>query len=634
MPNDPLSTASPFRQWLETGYIPLDSEVDQVKGFLESHIIRREVLATQIADAKMILDSLKEGRAHLQNAIDAHWSLVHPARRVPKDVWQKIFIYCLPTNHLPVMSATEMPLVLMRVCSLWRDIALSAPIIWSSLHLTIPRGCTPRSHLDVTGTAVQAVHNWLGRSAGEKLSISLHWPQDLVNDYGTQDQFPLTILQYSPTIRALELNLPSDVLYVLLNSDVSSFPYLEEITVRIPTIAGRSCVGGIGIASANIWRVPTLKKVVLESVNAELLDFPLAWTKLEEIEVSGDEAVPTSFFNHDEAFSLTLACARLEKLRIQLTKTPRLPSMTDPSYFYRLLARQTSHGIGSPTQVYLRHLTTLDISDIFVDPRSDTFTFIERLELPALETLKYRLVQHSPTTPFTYIHPLLAFLLAQRHPVTIKAWYVDATSMSRETFINCLALMPQLRKLWIRDERELDCRALGAEQVGGCWLSEEVEREICPDDDMFEALWPLSAEVVTEHSSIRSGGVQPICPLLEKLRVDRANFSLDGIRDFVQLRLVMSMSNSQRQPLFLALQDIQIGLLYLRPASDQVVDHKKDEGSSSGRLEIDLCELGLRAKITFIPAAVPEKEPENADTKPTDGLTINDGGFGTTSVGQ
>ncbi|KAJ2927800.1 hypothetical protein H1R20_g9300, partial [Candolleomyces eurysporus] len=447
----------------------------------------------------MILDSLKEGRAHLQNAIDAHWSIVHPIRRVPKDVWQKIFIYCLPTNYLPIMSATEMPLVLMRVCSLWQDIAVSTPILWSSLHLTIPQGRTPSSHLDVTSAAVQAVHNWLGRSAGEKLTISLHWPGDLLNDYGTQEQFPITILQYSPTIRALELNLPSDVLYVLLNSDESSFPCLEEITVRIPTIVGRSCAGGIGIASANIWRVPTLKKVVLESVNAELLDFPLAWTELKELEVSG--AAPTSFFNHEEAFSLTLACARLEKLRIQLTQTPRLPSMTDASQFFRLLARPATNGIGDPTQVYLRHLTTLDISDIFVNPRSDTLTFIETLQLPALETLKYRLVERSPTTPFTYVHPLLNFLLGQPHPVKIKGWVVDASSMSRETFINCLALMPQLRQLWICDERGLEDRALGAEEAGGCWLSEEVEREICPDDQMFDALWPVSDESVTRDSS-------------------------------------------------------------------------------------------------------------------------------------
>ena len=162
---------SPFHQWLETDYIPRDSEVDQVKDFLESHLIRREVLATEIAEAKMIVDSLKEGRMCLQNAIDAHWAIVHPVRRVPKDVWQKIFIYCLPTTHLPVMSATEMPLVLTQVCTLWRNIALSSPKLWSSLHITIPQGRNHRSQWDVTARALMAVDRWLGKATGEKLSI-------------------------------------------------------------------------------------------------------------------------------------------------------------------------------------------------------------------------------------------------------------------------------------------------------------------------------------------------------------------------------------------------------------------------------------------------------------------------------
>lgn len=132
--------------------------------------------------------------------------------------------------------------------------------------------------------------------------------------------------------------------------------------------------------------------------------------------------------------------------------------------------------------------------------------------------------------------------------------------------------------------------------------------------------------------------MQLICPLLEKLRIDRALFTLDGIRDFVQLRLVMGMPSSQHQRAA-PLRDIQISLLYPRPSSDQVVDHENHEHDSGpGRLEIELCELGLRSKITF--ASAPPTFPANGgnvweyvNTRPTDGLTIDDSGFGGRSVG-
>ena len=127
--------------------------------------------------------------------------------------------------------------------------------------------------------------------------------------------------------------------------------------------------------------------------------------------------------------------------------------------------------------------------------------------------------------------------------------------------------------------------------------------------------------------------MQLVCPLLEKLRIDLAHCTLDGIRDFVQLRLVMGMTSSHRHPV-VPLHDIQIGLLYPRPASDEVDDSESHESNSAstsrGRLETELVELGLHAKITFAPSPPRAnlQVRECVYTKPTAGLTISDSGFG------
>ncbi|KAJ6616648.1 hypothetical protein B0H10DRAFT_1632687, partial [Mycena sp. CBHHK59/15] len=63
----------------------------------------------------------------IQTYIDAHQASISPASRLPYDIVGEIFVACLPTDRNPVMSATEAPVILCRICSAWRAIALSTP---------------------------------------------------------------------------------------------------------------------------------------------------------------------------------------------------------------------------------------------------------------------------------------------------------------------------------------------------------------------------------------------------------------------------------------------------------------------------------------------------------------------------
>ncbi|KAJ7646560.1 hypothetical protein FB45DRAFT_890776 [Roridomyces roridus] len=46
-----------------------------------------------------------------------------------------MFVACLPTHRNAVMSAQEAPLLVSRICSAWRVIALTTPSLWASLHI-------------------------------------------------------------------------------------------------------------------------------------------------------------------------------------------------------------------------------------------------------------------------------------------------------------------------------------------------------------------------------------------------------------------------------------------------------------------------------------------------------------------
>ncbi|KAF8210556.1 hypothetical protein K438DRAFT_1570262, partial [Mycena galopus ATCC 62051] len=54
-------------------------------------------------------------------------ALISSIRRLPLQVIQEIFIACLPTHRNCVMSASEAPIQLGRICSSWRALAFSTP---------------------------------------------------------------------------------------------------------------------------------------------------------------------------------------------------------------------------------------------------------------------------------------------------------------------------------------------------------------------------------------------------------------------------------------------------------------------------------------------------------------------------
>ncbi|KAF8213683.1 hypothetical protein K438DRAFT_1550126, partial [Mycena galopus ATCC 62051] len=126
--------ASPFILRLGTNYCPTDEEVAEIKSHLVEPSLRLKELDDKIAELQKAIDKLAEERDGLGAYVGAHKALISPVRRLPLDIIQEIFIACLPTHRNCVMSASEAPILLGRICSSWRALSLSTPRLWASLH--------------------------------------------------------------------------------------------------------------------------------------------------------------------------------------------------------------------------------------------------------------------------------------------------------------------------------------------------------------------------------------------------------------------------------------------------------------------------------------------------------------------
>ncbi|KAF7294656.1 hypothetical protein MIND_01002400 [Mycena indigotica] len=83
---------------------------------------------------------------------------------LPVELLAEIFTHCLPKNATPTATSNS-PLLLMRVCRLWRDITVATPVLWTtfSIDLTSAKGMIPSESLEL----------WLSRSQNMPLTINV-----------------------------------------------------------------------------------------------------------------------------------------------------------------------------------------------------------------------------------------------------------------------------------------------------------------------------------------------------------------------------------------------------------------------------------------------------------------------------
>lgn len=92
------------------------------------------------------------------------------------EIWNQIFTYCLPETRFLKPSVATAPLLLGRICKLWRDISITTPTLWSSLEIHYGREVneTNKDDTAVPNTLVpslETTRQWLQRAKSTPLSI-------------------------------------------------------------------------------------------------------------------------------------------------------------------------------------------------------------------------------------------------------------------------------------------------------------------------------------------------------------------------------------------------------------------------------------------------------------------------------
>ncbi|KAF7348243.1 Hexose carrier protein [Mycena sanguinolenta] len=306
-------TDSPFVNLLHTNYVPSDAEVLQIRSLLMYSADELARIDAQIEAMEIALGQLKEQRAALKEPIDAHKALISPMRRIPQDVLLEIFFSCLPTEHNALIDPAEAPLVLGRICRHWREVAYSAPMLWSSIHIPLLNYFNAPAH--ILPQFEKIVQAWLERSAPCPLSVSF-FDQDHYEYLLEEHPIIMQLLSVSRRLRHLELTAEVNFFLPLLRLGSVDLPLLKRLWISVGTC----------LDLPSVFQIPTLEDVALRiSTPVDPPAFPFQWSQLTKLRLEcysvwTDADGSKGGLDFPAAFDVLRMCPNLVHCEMRMTK--------------------------------------------------------------------------------------------------------------------------------------------------------------------------------------------------------------------------------------------------------------------------------------------------------------------------
>ncbi|KAJ7621935.1 hypothetical protein DFH06DRAFT_1305669 [Mycena polygramma] len=159
-------------------------------------------LSSAIDLQTQILRDLEITRASARRELNA---ICDPMARLPFELSSDIFTLCLP--DIPQIERGTAPLVLLGICRLWSDIALSTPFLWATVHSDSPNA----EHLEI----------WLSRAQNIPLELSLH---------ASGSELGSVVKRHASQVQRLDLS-------------IEFLPELHQMTTQFPALKKLKVMG-------------------------------------------------------------------------------------------------------------------------------------------------------------------------------------------------------------------------------------------------------------------------------------------------------------------------------------------------------------------------------------------------------
>ncbi|KAK7031840.1 F-box domain-containing protein [Favolaschia claudopus] len=241
---------------LHSNEAPFDTELTDFRNVIRKTGTPLARLDDEIARTRRHLQDLEDRRAELWSFREQNRGVLSPLRRVPLEVLGEIFQWALPLpQDSPLRKGfriSDSPWNLTHVCRRWRDVAISAPSLWSLV--AIKYGDDSKSSL--WSYPLPMVETQIERAQSHGLRI--HFYGSEVANSESQIQVLECLMQYMSRWEDLSIGLTS-FLYPILESVDDQLSLLRRVWVEWMCLESQQSAGPI----TAFQRAPSLCNVAV-----------------------------------------------------------------------------------------------------------------------------------------------------------------------------------------------------------------------------------------------------------------------------------------------------------------------------------------------------------------------------------
>ncbi|KAK0222114.1 hypothetical protein IW262DRAFT_1378260 [Armillaria fumosa] len=266
---------------LGTNHAPNERDCDVIQMSLSEREQLLEQVRAQKADLEQQLLVVTQRETQIVKSIADHRTLLRasPIRSLPAELLGEIFLaHCADSDVHDNSGATlrKSRLLLLWVCSRWRDVALSAPRIWVALSVDCPD-----YPIQGAWSRISVLKRWVSSSGRLPLSIDFLFSECYIASDYQMNIFNMIFAQlprcksfrgrinfkargYDPVRRAIDLDIPDAP---MLESLTLEFYPIDELTIgwrrklytKIPRLRHLDVDSAKGIVSLSVKDTITVK---------------------------------------------------------------------------------------------------------------------------------------------------------------------------------------------------------------------------------------------------------------------------------------------------------------------------------------------------------------------------------------
>lgn len=360
------------------------------------------LIDNQIARAQASIEQFVSARQRLHRSLIHYRTLASPIRRLPTEILSEIFKALPRDPEVEPFGISNSPVLLTRVCSRWREVAISIQSLWDIIDFTVD------DKLNIKPFSMVMWFTWLSRSGVRPLSIRVQFEPSRVSDFPYSE---IITMLTSCSNRWRHVYIVAPFSFRQFPSFQGSLPILQSLTVISNNPVAPSHLPPIsGVA-------PNLQAVTLDSQSLILMRYWVPWSQL-KLFFGGHIPIDKCLFILEHCEKLT-SCELLCQGRARTIHTPQCPQL-----------RPNLQRLG-----------------IHIDDKNSCSYIFDYLTCPALKSLHMQpLTNRRLVWPQDHLSTFLA-----RSGCSLQGLSLHDISLEDLHLVTCLAELPSLNELDIRE---------------------------------------------------------------------------------------------------------------------------------------------------------------------------------------